>query len=519
MSLLRIHRPLALTIKGRVSRVHFEVKTHQDICYVEGRRLEAISPPGGPPWIPPPYNKFRFCVPLLKHPSPLSQAVINDFHDTNHLKSPAFTNSVCSASFHIPGGLAGFKLASKVCYYCKRIYKTTQPPEIGPAPEFRYRLTHQEFTLVADILGPFRYTTDPNHRPTRSRPQAPRSKVWILLAADTYTRRLYWAPLDSLSVVDLSAGLGTLFATSGKPTRIETDAGSQFLAGSPQDGHDPGKVKQPESSLHSEDEGPEGTEPGVSPDTLRHLKQAMENLGIAFKTQVPKSPWRSGADESLVKGFKRMFNASVNKSTRLTLIQLFHLVSRCADTMNNRPICVLPGEASDPREPWLLTANALSPTHSNVPLDYPSTRQMKDNDKLRELGLRLEAFKALHEAHYTKTLRHLCGRFPTSDTISIGDIIMVPHPHSTTGLPILGRVINTSERNAQIKYHCGRSRPRTFWRPKDILTLLVPGTLVPTPNEDSVLNMDIYYITTEDRESRPLTALHSPPPSPPPLLS
>ena len=153
----------------------------------------------------------------------MAHAIAREFHDRCHTALVYFTAREVRQQWYISCLTPYLKKVKKACYTCQKLDQTVVQVEIGALPSFQFLGSSPNFTIATDMLGPFHI------RRARAQTRGTgRQKVWLLFAANIYSRQAHCTGLDSQSLNDLMQGFQELFVHTGKPTRICTDVGSNF---------------------------------------------------------------------------------------------------------------------------------------------------------------------------------------------------------------------------------------------------------------------------------------------------
>ena len=226
--ILRGEQPCSQKVADLVmkSQTDYVIRKIDGILFVQGRREEL---PGPGETIPLPARLTRltgcYLVPLLSRISPIAKAVARMFHDKFHTSSPQFIGREIRTQYYINRLTPYLKQIARNCFFCRKLNQELVKVERGMLPSFRRSACSPNLVLACDMVGP--YEAKRVGMNTRG---AATQKVWLLFAANTYTRQVFATGLDSQSIEDLLLGFSELFIHTGKPSIITTDAGSNFNA-------------------------------------------------------------------------------------------------------------------------------------------------------------------------------------------------------------------------------------------------------------------------------------------------
>ena len=384
------------------------------------------------------YRTGHWMGPVLSSKSALARSLMEDVHDVWHLKSPQHHAAMLLHKHLVDHPTSLARSVSKDCYKCRRLRAKPLRVETGPLPEYRASGSPNR-VLSVDIIGHFEAQESKGQHTRSGQSKATRHKLYFLISACSFTRKVTSTPMDNLSSRSLIQAFNTLFMSQGSPDLVLSDAGSQMSAVSRQ-GLEPVPDQDEEDDVH------------ISSEVLKDVSKVLAaRQGVEMRTHTPLASWRSGACESLIGGLKSILKETlVRQRDRMSAVSLINLMSRATSVMNSRPIILLATSAADVRESRFLTPQSLEPMNTEVPareLNEPTTF----TDKAQAGERCLAIFRDLHRTHYLKSLKILGGRAPNQDTrLKVDDVVIIPDKIASTGLPALGIVTDVEELDATV---------------------------------------------------------------------
>ena len=433
-------------------------------------------------------NGYR--VPLLANPknSRLTRVILKQYHDENHLSSPATVQALVFKRFYVMGGAAAYlKHLQKRCFRCLILKPKPSMGLAGPPPEGTQGPLPTDKSIwrrwMLDICGPIILSPWAGRRATRSSQK--NLKHWILVAVDLCSRQVDAVLLEGYSTSAVLTGLREFTARHGIPSDIYWDRASNLHAA---------------AALISGDEEKDGDmEVSKLIKVQEQLKRSFETNGITVHLSIPYSSHRQGRVEAAVKRIKnQLVELAYDESqTKLTPMEATSLLASACDVINNRPLLLTAESSLEEKHvltPSYLTCSDLnlekggsgmSKCHQDLETQkWFSMRESPLNRRAIMVQERLNTFKKKFETFMTKSLASL-GKFNrTINPIKENDVVLILDKIRET-LPVqckkrytLGVVEKMlSERSCIIRYICkassGKLRTEHCERSIQGLSLLV----------------------------------------------
>ena len=410
-------------------------------------------------------NGYR--VPLLANPkkSRLTRVILKQYHDENHLSSPATVQALVFKRFYVMGGAAAYiKRLQKGCFRCHILKPKPSMGLAGPPPEGTQGPLSTDKSIwrrwMLDICGPIILSPWAGRRATRSSQK--NLKHWILVAVDLCSRQVDAVLLEGYSTSAVLTGLREFTARHGIPSDIYWDRASNLHAAA--------------ALLSGEDEKDGEMDASKLIKVQEQLRRSFETNGITVHLSIPYSSHRQGRVEAAVKRIKnQLVELAYDESqTKLTPMEATSLLASACDVINNRPL-LLTAEASL-EEKHVLTPSYLTCSDLNLEKGgsgmskchqdpgaqkWFSMRESPLNRRAIMVQERLKTFKEKFETFMTKSLASL-GKFNrTINPIKENDVVLIMDKIKET-LPVqckkrytLGVVEKMlSERSCVIRYIC-----------------------------------------------------------------
>ena len=370
-------------------------------------------------------------VPLLANPknSRLTRVVLKQYHDENHLSSPATVQALVHKRFYVMGGAAAYiKRLQKGCFRCHILKPKPSMGLAGPPPEGTQGPLPTDKSIwrrwMLDICGPIILSPWAGRKATRSSQK--NLKHWILVAVDLCSRQVDAVLLEGYSTSAVLTGLREFTARHGVPSDIYWDRASNLHAA---------------AALISGDEEKDGDmEVSKLIKVQEQLKRSFETNGITVHLSIPYSSHRQGRVEAAVKRIKnQLVELAYDESqTKLTPMEATSLLASACDVINNRPL-LLTAESSL-EEKHVLTPSYLTCSDLNLEKGGSGMSKCHQDEEtqkwfdMRESPLnrraimvqeRLKKFKEKFETFMTKSLASL-GKFNyTLNPIKENDVVLI----------------------------------------------------------------------------------------------
>ena len=369
-----------------------------------------------------------YSVPLLANPkkSQLTRLILKQFHDKNHLSSPATIQALVFKKFFVIGGSAAYlKKLGKKCARCHILKPKPSMGLAGPPPEGTQGPLSSDKSLwrrwMLDICGPLILSPWAGSRKLRSSQK--NLKHWILVAVDLCSRQIDAVLLEGYSTSAVLTGLRQLTANHGVPKSIYWDRASNLRAAA--------------ALLKGEDESDTDGVPDY-PKLIKiqeQLQRSFETNGITVHLSIPYSSWRQGAVEASIKQVKRqLLELCYDESkTKLTPMECSSVLASACEALNNRPLLLTAESSLEEKHilcPSYLTAADLNIEHISTPNEPDTQRSftMHESPLNRRAIMvqeRLQTFIDLFHVFMSKRLASL-GKFNHSfNPIGEGDVVLI----------------------------------------------------------------------------------------------
>ena len=425
-------------------------------------------------------GRNNFCVPLLSNPkhSRLTRLVLKQYHDENHLSSPASIQAlVFKKWFIIGGGAAYLKKQQERCPRCRILRAKPSAGLMGDPPDGTTGPKASDKSIwrrvMIDIAGPIHLTSWAGKRKTRGTQK--NLKHYILVSVDLCSRQVDAVVLEGYSTSAVLTGLRTLISKHGVPSDIYWDRASNLRAAG--------------VLLKGEEESDEGMNLFQYAKVQEDFKRSFERNGISVHLSIPYSSFRQGRVEVMNRSIKRRLRElCYNESqTRLTPMEACSVLAAACSTINQRPLLLTAESTLDEKmvmSPSYLTCADLDLENVSC-VDDPTTHRTFNihesplNARAIMVQNRLEKFKSEFDKFMTKSLVSL-GKFNRSfRLVEEDDVVMVLDKKKQT-LPVqckawyvLGVVEKKiSEKSFKIRY-INNSRTERCDRSLEGISLLV----------------------------------------------
>ena len=423
-------------------------------------------------------NNYR--VPLLSNPkhSRLTRLILKQYHDENHLSSPASIQAlVFKKWFIIGGGVAYLKKQQERCPKCRILRAKPSAGLMGDPPDGTTGPKASDKSIwrrvMIDIAGPIHLASWVGQRRTRATQKI--LKHYFLVSVDLCSRQVDAVILEGYSTSSVLTGLRTLISKHGVPSDIYWDRASNLRAAG--------------VLLKGDEEAEEGMNLFQYAKVQEDFKRSFERNGISVHLSIPYSAFRQGRIEAMNKNIKRRlrelcFNES---ETRLTPMEAYSVLAAACSAINQRPLLLTAESTLDEKM-------VLSPSYLTcADLDLENVSSVEDPTTHRTFNIhesplnaravmvqnRLERFKQEFDKFMTKSLVSL-GKFNRSfRLVEEDDVVMILDKKKQT-LPVqckaryvLGVVEKKlSEKSFRIRY-INNSRTERCERSLEGISLLV----------------------------------------------
>ena len=428
------------------------------------------------------HGRNGYQVPLLANPknSRLTRVILKQYHDENHLSSPATVQALIFKRFYVMGGAAAYiKRLQKGCFRCHILKPKPSMGLAGPPPEGTQGPLPTDKSIwrrwMLDICGPIILSPWAGRRATRSSQK--NLKHWILVAVDLCSRQIDAVLLEGYSTSAVLTGLREFTARHGIPSDIYWDRASNLHAA---------------ATLLSDVAEKDGDmDPSKLIKVQEQLRRSFETNGITVHLSIPYSSHRQGRVEAAVKRIKnQLVELAYDESqTKLTPMEATSLLASACDVINNRPLLLTAESSLEEKHvltPSYLTCSDLSLEKGGSGMSkchqdpetqkWFSMRESPLNRRAIMVQERLKTFKEKFETFMTKSLTSL-GKFncifnpiKENDVVLILDKVRETLPVQCKKRYTLGVVEKMlSERSCVIRYisksssgklrtdHCERS--------------------------------------------------------------
>ena len=371
-------------------------------------------------------GRSGFSVPILANPkySMLTRLILKDFHDKNHLASPATIQAlVFKQWFVLGGGAAYLKKQQERCPKCRILRAKPsaglmgKPPDGTTGPKAGDKSIWRR--VMIDIAGPIHLTSWAGKRKTRGTQK--NIKHFILVSVDLCSRQVDATLLEGYNTSSVLTGLRTLMSKHGTPSDIYWDRASNLRAAA--------------VLLKGDGDVDEGEDLFYHAKVQEDLKRSFERNGVSVHLSIPYSPFRQGRVEAMNKQIKtRLRELCFNESeTRLTPMEACSVLAAAISAINQRPLLLTSESTLDEKmvlSPSYLTCADLDLENVSC-VEDPTTHRTFNihesplNARAVKVQERLERFKHEFDKFMTKSLVSL-GKFNQSfRLIKEQDVVLI----------------------------------------------------------------------------------------------
>ena len=241
---------------------------------------------------------------LLPKDDPIVHQLVEYVHRTNCHVGTQITLGIIRERYWIPSGRKTVGRIIQKCVVCKRFTGKRQEVEAAPLPQPRVETVSSFQTTGVDLAGPIILKGG--------------KKVWIVLYTCAVYRGLYLDLVDSLSTQDFLDSLEKFTWTIGRPTRIYSDNGTNFV----------------------------GAQSLLKQLNWSQLESKLQVKSIEWTFNPPTAAWWGGWWERLVRSVKELLRRMVG-SAKLTKRELARCLLSLTHTINSRPLTTLTEDQDD----------------------------------------------------------------------------------------------------------------------------------------------------------------------------
>jgi hypothetical protein len=259
---------------------------------------------------------------LLCYDHPATQLIMRDAHQCGH-QGRNRTLAKFRQKYWVTNGSKLAWQAKNTCQLCKLRNCKMLEQNMGPLPEDRLKPSPPFSRTMVDFFGPYQVRGEVQKRTS--------GKVYGVIYTDLVMRAVHIEPAFGYDTSSFLMTLIRFASLRGWPSVMYSDPGSQFVAAS--------------SEL---------SEIWKNVDKAAIIRKSANN-GMKWVFGSADSPWQQGAVESMVKAAKKAINFAVHNQS-LSCAEFFTLCAEVTNTLNERPIGVIPGNDSDIN---VLTPNSL----------------------------------------------------------------------------------------------------------------------------------------------------------------
>lgn len=337
---------------------------------------------------------FRFPI-LLPKSHPVVTRLIRSIHENECHVGVKGLLAILRERFWIIGGRQTLKSVVTTCVTCKRYDSRRIETPATPLPVDRVRDAAAFEVVGVDLTGPV-YLKDGQ-------------KAWICLFTCAVVRAIHLELVQSLSTEDFLMALRRFIARRGRPVRIYSDQGTNFIG-------------------------------------CANLFQKIEwdavikycNLKrISWKFNPPTAAWWGGWWERLIGITKRLLRRVIKKSV-LTYQEMETVLCDCESVVNSRPLTYISEGDSEPTSitPSLFIQDI---RESGMPeLEVIECTDLRK--KLQHRAKVKQDFRERFRSEYLGLLQSRTKNVKNRD-IKIGDIVMIGNDNSKRMDWPMGRVI------------------------------------------------------------------------------
>ena len=331
--------------------------------------------------------------PILPGRHKLARLIITAFHqELNHVGTD-FLLAYLQHYIWLTGGREAVKKVRRECRVCKKERAKPGEQQMGDLPHSRLEFGVPPFTNTAcDLFGPIEVGLPRNRS----------AKRWGVLFTCLVTRAVYLDIVPSLSSGDFLLALRRFIGIYGKPKRIHSDNGTNFVGGERE-------LREEAEKLYGEEE----------------LASFFKEKSIEWTFQPPRAPHFGGAHESLVKSTKRALYRALDeekgKFRHPTEDLLKTLLFEVAGLLNTRPLTYT---SSDPTDFRPLTPNDFMnrPPVADVPAGEFDSSLPRDH--YRYVQKMLNIFWDMWKSSYLQSLSSRKKWRTEQPNFQVGSVVM-----------------------------------------------------------------------------------------------
>ena len=351
-------------------------------------------------------------MPILLHPRNwYSKLVIKEYHDIVLHSGVRDTLNAIRQRYWILKGREAVKKFKRLCTVCSWIDRLTIKPTMAPElPDSRVDDGPPFTNTGLNFAGPL-LVKDKNSSCKEL------SKSYICIYSCFSTRAVHLELVDSLNVSSFFRSFRRFCARRGLPRKLYSDNAKTFKAA----------AKEIKQILNS-----------------KSVKGMMVNKGVDWEFIVPKSPWRGGAWERLIRSVKRSLHKVVGRA-QLSFDELNTLLVEIESVINSRPLTYIYDDTEGvtyPLTPSQLIYGrnvTLAPNESYlavVSTHETLTKRLKYHRKL------LSEFSKRWKNEYLPSLREILNRNERNENIvSLGDIVIVKNEQTKRSFWKVAKVV------------------------------------------------------------------------------
>ena len=276
------------------------------------------------------------------------------------------------------------------CLWCRKRDAKATKQHMGALPEDRLRPSPPFSHTMVDLFGPYTIRGEVQKRTS--------GKAWGMIFTDLCSRAVHIEAMFGYDANSALLALSRFASVRGWPERIYSDPGSQLVA--------------------------------ISKEINQAATKAGLDNGTHWIVGPADSPWRQGAVESLVKASKRALHFGL-ADHRLTAAEFLTVCAEAANTINERPLGLLPSLDSDIN---VLTPNCLllgRTTAANPGAWQPEGISLKSRHNL------VQTIGQQFWCHWIELVAPMLLRqhkwFGTHRNMEVGDVVLVADSNAVRG--------------------------------------------------------------------------------------
>ena len=341
---------------------------------------------------------------ILPRRSEVTRMVISEQHCRLLHAGVEHTLNELRGRFWIPRGRSEVKKTLHGCAVCRNRRAVPQPPMMADMPPERFDTSRPFSTVGIDYLGPL---TVRKFRKTEKR--------YVLLVTCLATRAVHLEVAHSLDTDSFIMALRRFMARRGKPSKIISDNGTNFVGGERE-------LREAIKDLNQE-----------------RIVNELSKSHIDWQFLPPAASHMGGAWERLVSSVKRALKVVLgmqivsDEVLTSTLCEVEHVI-------NSRPLTYVSSDATDLR--------ALTPDHlllgdssPDVPPGVFGPADLSSRKKWRHAQALASHFWKRWAKEYLPTLTVRKKWQKDVRNVSVGDLVLLADPNSPRGMWALARVI------------------------------------------------------------------------------